>query len=1127
MGNIVTQYLYFYSSTAGYFTALIQCLGGCFCSERYKPDVTLRTILRWHTHTHTHTASPRVCIRVSVRSQRLDELTLLRFRRFLNGSVQTGSLAVVASGGVLSWCCGVVVLTLERDRTSGPTPDQWTLSGSTLTSVSSSISPPSSSSSSSVFPAANPRSSSPAAMAGGRAAVGLWVVLLLVQRCGAFNLDVDSPSVYSGPQGSYFGFSVDFFKPSDVLIGAPRANSSSSGGGVVERGAVYSCPWRSSSSCQQLQFDSSGAQMEFKSKQWFGASVRSDGEHILACAPLYQWSTFGVSEREPVGTCFLKKGGTVVEYSPCRSILLCSLKFFSVLLCSLTLSSSLCLSPGQLISDDVSEIFTRVDQGFITPYANTQATKSASAQYDDSYLGEHTRTHARTHAHTPHTHTHTHTHTDSGLLLYVVDLLVGAPLFMDRGSDGKLKEVGQVSVHLGRGGFSFHPAQVLTGSEKYARYGSAIAALGDLDRDGFNDVAISAPYGGPDHHGLVYIHNGRPQGPDPSPSQVLQGKWASSYMPASFGYSMTGNTDIDQNGYPDLIVGVFGADKAVLYRARPVVSVNATLDITPQIINPEEKACTVPGTSTMVSCFKVKYCLKASGPGAPQTLSFRVDLMLDRLKQKEATKRVLFLHGRTFQYSKNMMSGGKEGETDCRRNKITPISVVMEYSLDYKLAADRTGLQPIVDMSAPSNVTKQAHILLDCGDDNICKPDLRLSVKSNHQQIYIGDDNALTLEISAENQGEGAYETELHVYPPQQADFTGVGAVHSQTLNRLSCFYKKENQTKVVVCDLGNPMKGGTKVVAELRFSVHQLSEEDTSVKFDLQIVSSNQFNNTSPRVSSVTKLAVLATVSIRGTSSPSQVLLPIANWKPKEPPVVGDDIGPQIVHVYELLNNGPSTFSKASLEVEWPYQFKNGSLLYITSYETEGPINCTTDMEINPLNVSVKRETEGRNRNHVRKRDLESRDAQSDLHTLDCSTAECLRLRCQVGRLERRKNAILFIYSRLAVNNFLRTENQNRSYAVRSTASFTVIEMPYKNLEPELPSNSTTVSVSVVWVAEPVVPIPGWVVALAVLAGLLLLALLIFIMYKLGFFKRVRPPQEDCTEKEQLQPEENGNADA
>uniref|UniRef100_A0A8P4K2P2 Integrin alpha-V n=1 Tax=Dicentrarchus labrax TaxID=13489 RepID=A0A8P4K2P2_DICLA len=1004
-------------------------------------------------------------------------------------------------------------------------------------------------------------------MAGRRSALGLLVLVLVVHRGGSFNLDADNPSVYSGSQGSYFGFSVDFFKPADsqrssVLIGAPRANTSSDI--VVERGAVYSCPWRSSSSCQQLQFDitdnrrnAEGAQMEFKSKQWFGASVRSNGEHILACAPLYQWSTFGVSEREPVGTCYLKKGSKVVEYSPCRSDAnspegqgFCQAGFSADFL-------------KVLISDDIAEIFTRFDQKYITPYGNTLATKSASAQYDDSYLGysvtvgdfnddgkedyvtgvprgekalgyvnifngvnmesAFNATGTQMAAYFGHSVAATDVNNDG-----LVDLLVGAPLFMDRGSDGKLREVGQVSVHLGRGGFSFHSPQPLTGSEVYARYGSAIAALGDLDMDGFNDVAISAPYGGPDRNGLVYIHNGRPSGPDPSPSQVLQGKWASSYMPASFGYSMNGNTDIDQNGYPDLIVGVFGADKAVLYRARPVISVNATLDITPQIINPEEKTCFLPGSSTLVSCFKVKYCLKASGRGAPATLSFRVELMLDRLKQKEATKRVLFLHSQTFQYSKiTTVSNGKgpsceEQEVYLRddrefRDKITPISVAMEYNLDYKLAADQTGLLPIVDMSTPTNVTKQAHILLDCGDDNICKPDLRLSVKSDRQQIYIGDDNALTLEISAENQGEGAYEAELHVYPPQQADFTGV--VRSQTLSRLSCAYKKENQTKMVVCDLGNPMKGGTKVSAELRFSVHQLSEEDTSIKFDLQM--KNVFVRTGPL-----------------TSSPGQVLLPIANWKPKEPPEVGDDIGPQIVHVYELLNNGPSTFSKAALEVDWPYQYKNGSLLYITSYDTEGPINCTTDIEINPLKNPLSsantssaptggREAEGRNQNHVRKRDLESRDAQSDQQTLDCSTADCLRLKCQVGRLERRKNAILFIYSRLAVNNFLRTENQNRSYVIRSTASFNVIEMPYKKLVSELPSNSTTVSLSVVWVAEIPQSVPGWVVALAVLAGLLLLALLIFIMYKLGFFKRVRPPQEDCTEKEQLQPEENGNADA
>ncbi|KAM4561834.1 integrin alpha-V [Fundulus diaphanus] len=1044
-------------------------------------------------------------------------------------------------------------------------------------------------------------------MAGGRTAVGLLLLgCLSFQRAAAFNLDVEKPFVYTGPEGSYFGFSVDFFKSpnnlnADVLIGAPRANTSSAST-VVERGAVYSCPWKSSSSCQQLLFDDTddrmkdNKQIEFKSKQWFGASVRSDGVHILACAPLYQWSTFGFSEREPVGTCYLKRGDKVVEYSPCRSN---SQTPEGQGFCQAGFSADFVKKSkrvvvggpgsfywqGQLISDDVDEIITRFSNNYITQYGSTLSTKSAAAEFDDSYLGYSVAvgdfnedgkedyvtgvprgskalgyvnifnggnmgsminfTGSQMAAYFGHSVAASDVNGDG-----FMDLLVGAPLFMDRGSNVKLREVGQVSLYLGRGGFSFSPPQLLTGSEVYARFGSAIAAVGDLDRDGYNDVAISAPYGGPDHNGLVYIHKGLSSGIDHTPSQVLQGKWASSYMPASFGYSMTGNTDIDQNGYPDLIVGAFGADKAILYRARPVISVNVTLDITPQIINPEEKNCTIPGTTTTVSCFKVKYCLAAGGIGAPASLSFRVDLTLDRLKQKEATKRALFLYSRTFQYSKNMTVNSNR-RLACEeqfvflrddrefRDKITPISVIMEYSLDYQLAADQTGLLPIVHVGAQPNATKQAHILLDCGDDNICKPDLRLNVKSGREQIYIGDDNALTLEVTAENQGEGAYEAELHIYPPQQADFTEV--VRRQNLSRLSCAYKKENETKMVVCDLGNPMKRDTKIVAELKFSVHQLSEDDTEIKFDLQIVSSNLFENTSPRVSSVTQLAVLSKVSIRGSSSPAQVLLPIANWKPKNPPVVGDDLGPQILHIYELVNNGPSTFSKASLDIDWPYRFGNGSLLYVVNFDTDGPINCTTDVEINPLNLSNplpsqkntsvgpprERDTEGFGKSRVRKRDLEARETQSDLQTLDCQTAKCLRVRCQVGRLERKKNAILFIYSRLDVNNFLRAENQNRSYVVRSTASFSVIEMPYKNLKTELPSNSTTVSVTVTWVTDTPQPVPGWVVALAVLAGLLLLALLIFIMYKLGFFKRVRPPQEDCTEKEQLQPEENGNTDA
>lgn len=56
---------------------------------------------------------------------------------------------------------------------------------------------------------------------------------------------------------------------------------------------------------------------------------------------------------------------------------------------------------------------------------------------------------------------------------------------MDRGSDGKLQEVGQVSIclQLPSGGFQITK---LNGVEIFARFSSSIAPLGDLDQDGFN-----------------------------------------------------------------------------------------------------------------------------------------------------------------------------------------------------------------------------------------------------------------------------------------------------------------------------------------------------------------------------------------------------------------------------------------------------------------------------------------------------------------------------------------------------------------------------------------------------------------------------------------------------------------
>lgn len=58
----------------------------------------------------------------------------------------------------------------------------------------------------------------------------------------------------------------------------------------------------------------------------------------------------------------------------------------------------------------------------------------------------------------------------------------------------------------------------------------------------------------------------------------------------------------------------------------------------------------------------------------------------------------------------------------------------------------------------------------------------------------------------------------------------------------------------------------------------------------------------------------------------------------------------------YQLRNNGPSAFSKVMMTLQWPYKYKNNTLLYIVQYEIDGPMNCTSDMEINPLKIKVSR---------------------------------------------------------------------------------------------------------------------------------------------------------------------------
>lgn len=1030
-------------------------------------------------------------------------------------------------------------------------------------------------------------------------------LVLVVPFSDGFNLDVDNPTHFRGSPDSFFGYSVDFYLPGHVgvglLIGAPKDNTSQPD--IFEGGAVHYCSWSQNSnlnesSCQQIKFNSSGNRvtpesgnstekeiMESKSSQWFGASVRSHKDTILACAPLYSWRTHSknISHFDPVGTCYLsvKNFSKIVEYSPCRSDIgtregqgFCQGGFSA----AFSKNGTVVLGgpgsyywQGQVITASPEQIVKGYYPDYFILPIDGQMTRQAGTSYDDSYLGysvavgefngdsvedivagvprgKLTYGYATilngTNLESIYNFTGEQMASYFGYAVAATDLnndglddlLVGAPMYMEKTMDGRLQEVGRVYIYLQNSWQDGNATVTLTGNEEFGRFGSSISPLGDLDQDGYNDVAISTPFGGEDRQGIVSIYNGKSGGLRDKPSQILRGQWARGRLPACFGFAMRGNRDIDRNGYPDLIVGAFGADAATLYRSRPIVYASASLTISPSMVNPEEKACLIKGTELHVSCFNLSFCLNASGKHVPHSIGFQVELQLDSMKQKGAVKRALFLDSRQAQRLETIHFKNSAGEM-CRdlkvylreesefRDKLSQIHIAMNFSLDPQAPADKHGMHPILNYQTKNVLEQKAQILLGCGEDNICVPDLKIHV-SGHDKVYHGDDNAIALLFDAKNDGEGgAYEAELYVTLPPEAEYSGI-VRDSEQLSILQCAYETENQTRLVICDLGNPMKAGTQVSGGLRFTVPHLRNGKDTVKFEFQIRSKNQNNSQSAIVEYDMQVVVKSQVLIRGVSRPERIEIPL-HQKLIKNPVKEQDIGPELQHIYELGNEGPSSISQTLLELSCPLKFQGSDLLYPIEYITQGPINCTSNTPVNPQHFKTSHRPtadtptlRSQVDHHVQKRDAhEEHEEHSEEEMLSCPKMECLKLRCTVGLLERRSSVILKVRSRIWMATFLQEESPGNKL-LQCKAEYKVQNMPYSLQPKEYPYGEIQVVTTIARAkSEKAYAVPLWIIILAVLAGLLLLALLVYALYKVGFFKRTMP-YGTAMEKAQLKPQ-------
>ncbi|MGE0144323.1 MAG: integrin alpha [Planctomycetota bacterium] len=85
-------------------------------------------------------------------------------------------------------------------------------------------------------------------------------------------------------------------------------------------------------------------------------------------------------------------------------------------------------------------------------------------------------------------------------------------------------------------------------------FGRAVASVGDLDADGFDDFAVGADLadGNGNDSGAVYVYSGQTR----ALLFSLQGDSVGDF----FGYSVDGAGDVNNDGVPDIVVGAYGDD---------------------------------------------------------------------------------------------------------------------------------------------------------------------------------------------------------------------------------------------------------------------------------------------------------------------------------------------------------------------------------------------------------------------------------------------------------------------------------------------------------------------------------------------------------------------------------------
>uniref|UniRef100_A0A182Q4F5 Integrin alpha second immunoglobulin-like domain-containing protein n=1 Tax=Anopheles farauti TaxID=69004 RepID=A0A182Q4F5_9DIPT len=478
------------------------------------------------------------------------------------------------------------------------------------------------------------------------------------------------------------------------------------------------------------------------------------------------------------------------------------------------------------------------------------------------------------------------------------DLAISAPMHSRTGDH----DSGVVYIFWNEGQLNFQQQTKLSaGADNAGRFGTSLAKIGDINMDGYNDIAVGAPFEG---SGAVYIFLGSVDGLQSKPSQRLTAPPNELLSPQSmFGFALSRGSDIDSNGYNDLAVGSPNDEKVYVYRTYPVVRIETEVASSKRELTLEDTA------------FDLTICMSSNFNAGS---SFNVQLNYELNVDAQLGRATLAGTGGSKRNETITVTGRNECRQIPVRLKATaasiykPILVELSYELLHQLP-DATGAGfcadcALLDPTVPNRLIQKISFKTGCQGE-VCVSDLKLSARwlDISPEYVLGSTKKASLEFEVHNAGENAYLPQLNVtLTPARLTLAKLTSECQQTIT---------SEGVNVICDLNNGLPLKSSYTTRYTLILDMTKLEGDSAEIRAQALSSSEESMQEDNfLEQVLMLKEFSDIEIIGKTSMSEVFLEQQSGLQN------------ITYEIQVHSNGPSTFRRLAFTLDVPLVYHKPS---------------------------------------------------------------------------------------------------------------------------------------------------------------------------------------------------------